>query len=217
MEYNDGFVSKEHRELARSASESADPLSVSPLQNSVHSRSPKNAKSPNSPGSPNRVGSSKGISSKGSPKKGSPSPLKHERYSHSSKDDRPRKGEAMRGFQFEAVSETCRILILVFSGVQKNAVIIVEEYFAADDIFSNASELRELGMSGCSYNFVKKLVSMSGFCKLVESADDLIEDIPDTADFLVLFIARALVDDMLPPAYLKKQMAYLPAECAKTS
>ncbi|KAJ6685175.1 MA3 DOMAIN-CONTAINING PROTEIN [Salix purpurea] len=90
MEYNDGFVSKEHRELARSASESADPLSVSPLQNPVHSRSPQNDKSPNSPRSPNRVGSSKGISSKGSPKKGSP--LKHERHSHSSKDGRPKKG-----------------------------------------------------------------------------------------------------------------------------
>jgi hypothetical protein len=51
-----------------------------------------------------------------------------------------------------------------------------------------------------------------GFCKLVESADDLIVDIPETVDVLALFIARAVVDDMLPPAFLKKQMASLPED-----
>lgn len=101
------------------------------------------------------------------------------------------------------------------------------------------NELREVGKPEYSYYFVKKLVSMSmdrhdkekemaaillsalyadiiapsqvykGFTKLVESADDLIVDIPDTIDILALFIARAVVDDILPPAFLKKQVAYL--------
>ncbi|CAK7346711.1 unnamed protein product [Dovyalis caffra] len=270
MEYSDGFVSKEHRELARSASESADPLSVSPLQISVH---PKSAKSPNSPRSPNRTGSSRGSPSKGSPGKGSPSqgspgkgsPLKHERHSHSPKDGRPKKGGSggkgtwgglldvddsysldANDPNFDSSEEydhtTVRKSTTDFLEFKKNATIIVEEYFATDDIVSTANELRELGMSGYHYYFVKKLVSMAmdrddkekemaaillsalyaevidppqvyrGFCKLVESADDLIVDIPDTVDVLALFIARAVVDDMLPPAFLKKQMASLPAK-----
>lgn len=122
---------------------------------------------------------------------------------------------------------------------KKKATIIVEEYFATDDVVSTANELRELGMPSYSYYFVKKLISIAmdrhdkekemaavllsalyadaidppqvyrGFSKLVESADDLIVDIPDTVDVLALFIARAVVDDILPPAFLKKQMASL--------
>ncbi|KAL7085619.1 hypothetical protein ACP275_14G291100 [Erythranthe tilingii] len=48
-----------------------------------------------------------------------------------------------------------------------------------------------------------------GFQKLVESADDLIVDIPNAVDILALFIARAVVDDILPPSFLTKTMAYL--------
>ncbi|RHN51154.1 putative initiation factor eIF-4 gamma, MA3 [Medicago truncatula] len=123
---------------------------------------------------------------------------------------------------------------------KKKATIIVEEYFATDDVVATMSEVREIGKPEYSYYFVKKLVSMSmdrhdkekemaaillsalyadiihpsqvykGFTKLVESADDLIVDIPDTVDILALFIARAVVDDILPPAFLKKQIANLP-------
>ena len=71
MDYGDGFVSKEHRELLRSVSESADPLSASPLQISITPRSPKSPKSSSSPRS-----------------------LKnHDKHSHSPKDGRPKKGE----------------------------------------------------------------------------------------------------------------------------
>lgn len=123
---------------------------------------------------------------------------------------------------------------------KKKATIIVEEYFATDDVVATMSEVREIGKPEYSYYFVKKLVSMSmdrhdkekemaaillsalyadiihpsqvykGFTKLIESADDLIVDIPDTVDILALFIARAVVDDILPPAFLKKQIANLP-------
>lgn len=126
-----------------------------------------------------------------------------------------------------------------FDAYRKKATIIVEEYFATDDVVSATNELRELEMPGYSYYFVKKLVSMAmdrhdkekemaavllsalyadvidapevyrGFSILVESADDLIVDIPDTVDVLALFIARAVVDDILPPAFLKKQITLL--------
>ncbi|KAF2291061.1 hypothetical protein GH714_019467 [Hevea brasiliensis] len=137
---------------------------------------------------------------------------------------------------------TGRKLTVDFEEYKKKTTIIVEEYFATDDIVSTADELSELGMPGYNYYFVKKLISMAmdrhdkekemaavllsalyadiidpsqvhkGFSKLVESSDDLIVDIPDTVDILALFIARAVVDDILPPAFLKKQMASLPAE-----
>ncbi|RXH88028.1 hypothetical protein DVH24_037673 [Malus domestica] len=129
-----------------------------------------------------------------------------------------------------------------FEEYKKKATIIVEEYFATDDITSTANELRELDRPTYSYYFVKKLVSKvmdrhdkekemaavllsglyadyidprqvyKGFCKLVESADDFIVDIPDTVDVLALFIARDVVDGILPPAFLKKQMNYLPKD-----
>ncbi|KAJ4916429.1 MA3 domain-containing protein [Raphanus sativus] len=123
---------------------------------------------------------------------------------------------------------------------KKKATIIVEEYFSTNDAASVANELKELGMAEYRYYFVKKLVSMAmdrhdkekemaafllstlyadvidpqelyrGFNKLVTSADDLSVDIPDAVDVLAVFVARAIVDDILPPAFLKKQMKVLP-------
>ncbi|KAI9098508.1 hypothetical protein K1719_025133 [Acacia pycnantha] len=125
---------------------------------------------------------------------------------------------------------------------KRKATIIVEEYFTTDDIVAVKNELKLLGAPYFCYYFVKKLVSVSmdrhdkekemaavllsalyadtidpsqvykGFSKLVESADDLIVDIPDAVDVLALFLARAVVDDILPPAFLKRQMAYLPMD-----
>lgn len=115
----------------------------------------------------------------------------------------------------------------------------MEEYFDNDDVVSTVNELRELGMQAYHFYFVKRLVSMAmdrrdkekemasillsslygdvidpqqvykGFQKLVESTDDLTVDIPHAVDVLALFIARAVVDDILPPSFLAKTMAYL--------
>nr|GME04785.1 programmed cell death protein 4 [Ipomoea batatas] len=127
-----------------------------------------------------------------------------------------------------------------FNEYKKKVTVILQEYFENDDISSTASELRELGMPCYDFYFVKKLVSMAmdrhdkekemaalllsslyvdliapdqvyeGFTKLLESADDLVVDIPDTVDVLAVFIARAVVDDMLPPVFLVKVTASLP-------
>ncbi|CAM8932238.1 unnamed protein product [Rhodiola kirilowii] len=123
---------------------------------------------------------------------------------------------------------------------KKSVVSIIEEYFSNDDIGVAASDLRELGSSEYHPYFVKKLVSMAmdrhdkekemtsvllsalyadvisavcisqGFFLLIESADDFVVDIPDAVDVLALFVARAVVDDILPPAFLtraKKSLA----------
>ena len=76
MDFSDGFVSKEHRELHQSASESADPSAVFPLQ--ISSRSPR---SPPSSRSPRMHG------------KYSEQSPKHDKQSRSQRDGRPKKGK----------------------------------------------------------------------------------------------------------------------------
>ncbi|CAA6659627.1 unnamed protein product [Spirodela intermedia] len=117
---------------------------------------------------------------------------------------------------------------------KKAVVSIIEEYFSTGDVDQAASDLRDLHSDEYHHYFVKKLVSMAmdrhdkekemstvllsalyadvinsahinkGFLMLLESADDLTLDIVDTVDVLALFIARAVVDDILPPAFLKR-------------
>ncbi|CAM8943533.1 unnamed protein product [Rhodiola kirilowii] len=117
---------------------------------------------------------------------------------------------------------------------KKSVVSIIEEYFSNDDIGVAASDLSELGSSEYHPYFVKKLVSLAmdrhdkekemasvllsalyadvisavrisqGFFLLLESADDFVVDIPDAVDVLALFIARAVVDEILPPAFLTR-------------
>ena len=119
-------------------------------------------------------------------------------------------------------------------------VSIIEEYFSNDDVELAASDLRELGSNEYHPYFIKRLVSMAmdrhdkekemasvllsalyadvisstqisqGFFILLESADDLAVDILDAVDVLALFIARAVVDDILPPAFLTSAKKSLP-------
>eukprot|EP00250_Pteridium_aquilinum_P010239 c19235_g1_i1 orf=143-2299(+) len=117
---------------------------------------------------------------------------------------------------------------------------IVEEFFLTDNVAETAADLRDLGSPMYHHYFVKKLISMSldrhdrekemaavllsslyadvisseqvskGFARLVESADDLVIDIPDALDILALFVARAIVDDILPPSFLQSIVQSLP-------
>uniref|UniRef100_A0A0C9RVH6 TSA: Wollemia nobilis Ref_Wollemi_Transcript_10948_2779 transcribed RNA sequence n=1 Tax=Wollemia nobilis TaxID=56998 RepID=A0A0C9RVH6_9CONI len=119
---------------------------------------------------------------------------------------------------------------------------IIEEYFATDDVAATAADLSDLGCPNYHHYFVKKLISMAmdrhdrekemaavllsslyadviepeqvskGFSKLLDSADDLALDIPDAVDILALFVARAIVDDILPPAFLTKTLKSLPED-----
>ncbi|KAL2242290.1 UNVERIFIED_CONTAM: hypothetical protein Sindi_0347000 [Sesamum indicum] len=256
MEFTDKYVSNEHKEQHLSATESADPSSVSPF---VISTSPKSPRSPRSPRSPNSPRSPKGQQGKHGGSVGSP--LKNQRHSHSRRDGHPKKGgyggkgtwgglldmdndhvDDPNDPNYISDKEDTKFVSKTsaeFEEFKKKATVIVEEYFVNDDVNSTANELRELEMPSYSFYFVKKLVSIAmdrrdkekemasillsslygdvidpqqvykGFQKLVESADDLIVDIPDAVDVLALFIARAVVDDILPPSFLTKTMAYL--------
>ncbi|XP_004515845.1 MA3 DOMAIN-CONTAINING TRANSLATION REGULATORY FACTOR 1-like [Cicer arietinum] len=123
---------------------------------------------------------------------------------------------------------------------KKAVVSLIEEYFSNGDVDLAASDLRELGSSEYYPYFIKRLVSMAmdrhdkekemasvllsalyadvisptqirdGFFMLIESADDLAVDILDAVDILALFLARAVVDDILPPAFLARARKALP-------
>ncbi|OAY47886.1 MA3 DOMAIN-CONTAINING TRANSLATION REGULATORY FACTOR 1 [Manihot esculenta] len=123
---------------------------------------------------------------------------------------------------------------------KKAVVSIIEEYFSTGDVEVATSDLRELGSREYHPYFIKRLVSMAmdrhdkekemasvllsalyadvispsqirdGFVILLESADDLAVDILDAVDILALFIARAVVDDILPPAFLTRAKKTLP-------
>ncbi|XP_072971390.1 MA3 DOMAIN-CONTAINING TRANSLATION REGULATORY FACTOR 1-like [Typha angustifolia] len=121
-----------------------------------------------------------------------------------------------------------------FDDYKKSVVTIIEEYFSTGDVELAASDLRDLGSGEYHHYFVKRLVSMAmdrhdkekemasvllsalygdvissaqisrGFMMLLEAVDDLALDILDAVDVLALFIARAVVDDILPPAFLTR-------------
>ncbi|KAL9261966.1 MA3 DOMAIN-CONTAINING TRANSLATION REGULATORY FACTOR 1-like protein [Drosera capensis] len=123
---------------------------------------------------------------------------------------------------------------------KKAVVSIIEEYFNNGAVEVAVSDLEELGSSEYHPYFIKRLVSLAmdrhdkekemasvllsalyadvispaqisqGFILLLESADDLSVDIPDAVNVLALFIARAVVDDILPPAFTKKVQKTLP-------
>lgn len=117
---------------------------------------------------------------------------------------------------------------------KKAVTSIIEEYFSTGDVEVAASDLRELGSSQYHPFVIKRLVSMAmdrhdkekemasvllstlyadvispshikdGFVILLEAADDLAVDILDAVDILALFLARAVVDDILPPVFLTR-------------
>ncbi|KAK9072372.1 hypothetical protein SSX86_008806 [Deinandra increscens subsp. villosa] len=123
---------------------------------------------------------------------------------------------------------------------KRKVASIIDEYFTTGDVDLASSELRELGSSEYHPYFIKRLVSMAmdrhdkekemtsvllsalysdvisstqikqGFFMLLESADDLAVDILDTVEILALFIARAVVDDILPPAFVTRAKKSLP-------
>jgi len=114
---------------------------------------------------------------------------------------------------------------------------ILDEYFASGDAGDVARVLKELGHPELHHEFVKAVISRSldlkdrerelasellphlypnpishnkvveGFTILLERLDDLKLDIPKAPEFLSMFLARAVVDDLLPPSFLSPDSA----------
>lgn len=118
----------------------------------------------------------------------------------------------------------------------------VREYFDSQDASEVAARLTALDEPGLHHLFVKAAVSLSldrkdrerelvskllvalcpqvithdqlasGFTRLLSSADDLLLDVPDALRLLSLFLGRAVVDELLPPAFLTQVLPALDAE-----
>eukprot|EP00879_Flechtneria_rotunda_P002298 GHRR01002491.1.p1 GENE.GHRR01002491.1~~GHRR01002491.1.p1 ORF type:complete len:322 (+),score=143.64 GHRR01002491.1:106-966(+) len=116
----------------------------------------------------------------------------------------------------------------------------LKEFFNSADAQEVAARLLELGQPGLHPLFVKQVVTLamdrrdreremasgllstlhpqvvtddqmvSGFTRLLAAADDLVLDIPDAVHLLSLFLGRAIVDEVLPPAFLANCLPALP-------
>ncbi|KAG0492812.1 hypothetical protein HPP92_006210 [Vanilla planifolia] len=125
---------------------------------------------------------------------------------------------------------------------KKAVATIIDEYFTTGDVDLASSDLCDLGLDEYHHYFVKKLISVAmdrhdkekemasvllsalyadvitagqishGFLMLLESSEDLAVDILDAVDVLALFIARAVVDDIIPPAFLGRAKKLLPVD-----
>lgn len=111
----------------------------------------------------------------------------------------------------------------------------LEEYFDSCDTDEVIRSIEELKCREYHHNVVKKAISISldkharerelvsrlltclhptpltdedmeeGFNILLDSLDDLITDVPDAPTMVSNFLARAVVDEVLPPAFLSEQ------------
>jgi len=118
--------------------------------------------------------------------------------------------------------------------------VALKEYFDSADAQEVAARLLEAGQPGLHPLFVKQAITMSmdrkdrerelvssllselhptvitddqmssGFKRLLSVADDLVLDIPDAMHLLSLFLGRAIVDEVLPPAFLAAALPSLP-------
>ncbi|KAF3796600.1 Programmed cell death protein 4 [Nymphaea thermarum] len=116
---------------------------------------------------------------------------------------------------------------------------LICEYFLSGDAFEVAESLKELDMPEFNPIFIKKLITLAmdrknhekemasvllsalysevfsvadvvaGFLKLLESAEDTALDVLNASNELALFIARAVVDEVLAPANLDEMESKL--------
>lgn len=66
------------------------------------------------------------------------------------------------------------------------------------------SEDRAVLTVGLAWQVISPEQMQKGFLSLVQSVSDLQIDVPEAPDLIATFVARAVVDDILPPAFVDK-------------
>ncbi|KAJ8430704.1 hypothetical protein Cgig2_000269 [Carnegiea gigantea] len=127
---------------------------------------------------------------------------------------------------------------------KEEVVTIIHEYFLSDDIPELIHSLQDLRSPELNSIFLKKLITLAmdrknrekemasvllsalhieifstedivnGFVMLLESAEDTALDILDASNELALFLARAVIDDVLAPLNLDEIAGRLPPNCS---
>lgn len=115
---------------------------------------------------------------------------------------------------------------------KKKVENILEEYFVSGDVGEALQSVMELAVPEYSYELIKRAISMSldksyrerelvsqffsagypdvlstniigkGFERLFELIDELEKDVPSAKDDVSIFLARCVIDEVLPPAFL---------------
>ncbi|XP_074268812.1 MA3 DOMAIN-CONTAINING TRANSLATION REGULATORY FACTOR 4-like [Silene latifolia] len=126
---------------------------------------------------------------------------------------------------------------------KKEVVHIIHEYFLSDDIPELIHSLIDLEAPEFNPNFLKRLITLAmdrknrekemasvllsglhtqvfstedtvnGFVLLLESTEDMSLDILNASNELALFLARAMIDDVLAPLNLDEIASKLPPNC----
>lgn len=121
---------------------------------------------------------------------------------------------------------------MTLTSYKKAVLPIIEDFFSNGDFGDLACSLEEIGAPEYSYEFVKRLINSAidktdterelasrllsefypnilsmnmigkGLERLFEIIDEIELDVPQAADFLAAFVARAVVDEVLPPSFL---------------
>lgn len=72
------------------------------------------------------------------------------------------------------------------------------------DAVCREHELAATLLSSLYHEIIQAAQMQKGFRNLLHSVDDLKLDVPSAEDDIALFLARAVVDDVLPPSFLQK-------------
>ncbi|KAI3860108.1 hypothetical protein MKX03_033808 [Papaver bracteatum] len=80
----------------------------------------------------------------------------------------------------------------------------------AMDRHDKEKEVASVFLSALYADVISSVHISQGSVLLLEAADDLVVGILDAVDILSLFVARAVVDDILPPAFLSRGRKVLP-------
>ncbi|KAL0913009.1 hypothetical protein M5K25_016438 [Dendrobium thyrsiflorum] len=78
------------------------------------------------------------------------------------------------------------------------------------DRHAKEKEMASVLLSALYADVIRASQISDGFIILLESAEDLAVDILDAVEVLALFVARAVVDDIIPPAFLHRAKKVFP-------
>jgi len=121
---------------------------------------------------------------------------------------------------------------MTLTNFKRKLEAIFEELFQSDDILETQKSISEIYCPQYAYELVKRAISMAldrgdkereivsrfisesypdllstntigkGFERLFELADELEKDVPAAKEYIATFVARCVVDEVLPPAFL---------------
>jgi programmed cell death protein 4 len=124
-------------------------------------------------------------------------------------------------------------LVLQKVEVQSPFEAVVKDYLSSGDVQETAKVIKDLKLENTLQQFVKKAIVMSmekgsyeresvskllsalydstippakiveGFQCVLDAIEDIVLDSPDATDLLSKFLARAIVDEVVPPVFLK--------------